>query len=335
MGKKSQITSFIVIGIILLVAFGTMMFIRSKMSEEKLAPEAYTPTLYDAQPVKIFVESCLYNVLTQGIAHYGLKQNNISTYLEKVKEYCNSHIDGCVELSVFEKEGYKFEQGKKYITVNVADDKNTVYSKLNFSLTVAKGDFVKHFEEFSARYKFGTPITKGEDSAAQSKQETEQKKKSSVWGSFHKSMQQDTTTIIKKEEAKPEEEPSLPEETPAEESTPEEPEIPPEEYPAEEIEPPTEPVTESGFARISEEKYFSLWWLLILLLILILAEAYHYYKKHCKNKKLMPDIKPFNIIPMLRQEEKKPEPFKTKTTSMKEEIAKARRDREKLIGKFG
>jgi hypothetical protein len=70
--KKGQITVYIIIGIIALVSVGVFMYIRSVKVE---APVTYRPTIEEvpviAEPIRLFVTSCLEQVAQDGIKKVG------------------------------------------------------------------------------------------------------------------------------------------------------------------------------------------------------------------------------------------------------------------------
>lgn len=74
MNKKSQITIFIIVGIVLLIATAMILFIRDKVTDKILVPDLkVTETIpLELNPFKTYVQTCIKDVMVRGIKELGM-----------------------------------------------------------------------------------------------------------------------------------------------------------------------------------------------------------------------------------------------------------------------
>jgi len=169
-GRKGQITIFIIVGVLVLLIAGIIIFYASQKPVEKLAAEEVLP----AQPgaVRLFVESCLentaeeaiqFNFLTGGFylpelitvyddftfPYYFYLGEDVHPSKEEIEqglsEYIKDNIDTCLNnFQAFE--GARITQGKK--TVSITIQENSVPITLKMPLQMKTGEQIAELENF-------------------------------------------------------------------------------------------------------------------------------------------------------------------------------------------
>ncbi len=175
--KKSQITAFIILGIIILGIAGLIIYVRQIRQLTPATPEAPRVTI-EAQPLQTFVDSCLERVGENGFLTVGLPgghvtvpdkyletelvvipyfyyegQRNILT-LEKVGEqlgiYIKLFLPVCLDnFNTFRAEGYDITTGQ-ITTETIFGEKETIIN-LNYPLIFKRGAAELKLENFSAK----------------------------------------------------------------------------------------------------------------------------------------------------------------------------------------
>ncbi len=183
MQKKGQITLFIIIGFLLVLAAGLffMVYSNEKGTVTAEQPEVVFDSAIDSDSVKGYVTSCIEKVsepLILGIAASGgtlnpdseirlegEKLNTLSTYISNFgydnkvlsvkdmeSELENNILPGvrdCINLDVFREDGFDITEGTMSLKVMVAkEDVNLV---LSYPLKLAKGDRVIDLSSFPAK----------------------------------------------------------------------------------------------------------------------------------------------------------------------------------------
>jgi len=78
-GKRGQITVFIIIAIVLLFSAALIFYIRGKVAEYRPPVETVEQVPLELHPVKSYVEACLYKVSVEGITLMGMQSGWVST----------------------------------------------------------------------------------------------------------------------------------------------------------------------------------------------------------------------------------------------------------------
>jgi hypothetical protein len=88
MNKKAQVTIFIIIGLIMLIALGLVLYFRTNVAAEQVIPEiAKTEQVpADVQPIKSYVESCLIEISTEALKKLGDRGGYIDPIKHGLKE---------------------------------------------------------------------------------------------------------------------------------------------------------------------------------------------------------------------------------------------------------
>ena len=172
MGKRGQITIFIIIGIlILLLAIGGLII----YNQQQDIPDIKTPEAFEGQ-VRSFVESCLSQqtlsgvqiqgkqggyieipeniptlVLEDATLPYWLDKNLQVPSLDNLKQQLNNHIlinlDECLQdFEAFKEQGFNITKGEPSLTITMEDQ---VVVDLDYPLTFQKEGTKKTVQDFS------------------------------------------------------------------------------------------------------------------------------------------------------------------------------------------
>ena len=170
--KRGQITVFIILGLLLLISTSIFYYIKY-ISSEPVKRAGLFPTAYEPQTLKLYVETCLGDVSQEPILQiieqggtlnfspgnyvwYNQEQYNLWCYNEQNHGCINNlifrqdierelgkeiekRLPGCVDLSLFENQGYTVEAGKPSITTRIGLSDVTII--LNYPITLTKDDF--------------------------------------------------------------------------------------------------------------------------------------------------------------------------------------------------
>jgi len=173
MNKKGQITIFIIVGIVLLIAFGLIFFLKGKVfkaSEDIFDTKTESIETYVWGCVESVSENAVYYVGTQGgyanipapkmrfywreIPYYMYENKNTMPTKETIEKEISKFIDYwlpvCLDnLSIFKEQGYDIEIGdissKAYITLD------EVFIDVDYPIEIKKEDYIKNLEKFNAQ----------------------------------------------------------------------------------------------------------------------------------------------------------------------------------------
>jgi len=170
--KKSQITIFIIMGLVIICFVGLYFYISVHIEKGESWPIIEDPAI--EQPVKLFVESCLKKTAQQGIYFIGMQggyyavpdfsekfsiisvpyyfyHGNLS-YPSKhiieseLSDYVADNIESCInDFSIFQDGGY--EVYYENITVNTSINKNVIMM-INYPIKLIKSKSVIEINEF-------------------------------------------------------------------------------------------------------------------------------------------------------------------------------------------
>lgn len=193
MNKRGQVTSFIILGIVLVViAFIVFYFLGDILIKEK------KEVMFDEselEPLKNYVEECINLNGDEGLNLIGKQggdlnpalyinymfpgdtEMNMLSYLcytdnfeacinkrpllakhieIEMNAFMFSRLDECIDLDMIRDEGYKVEAGDMSIDTSIGKD--VVIINVNYPITISKGDDVIQEERFS--YTFNKPLGK-------------------------------------------------------------------------------------------------------------------------------------------------------------------------------
>lgn len=175
MSKKGQITIFIILGFILLIAVGFIFYIKGSNGVD--AGEILAKTPIEMQPVRLFVDSCVKDVAIPGIYLLASKGGYIYSY-DKVlnveygpvayhiensedispdKEFMERELAKFIEESLKlcinnleDFDGYDFEFGEMEIKPEI--NENVVFVGIKYPITLKRGRSKIKISRFDATY---------------------------------------------------------------------------------------------------------------------------------------------------------------------------------------
>ncbi len=148
MTKRSQITIFILLGVIVLFVFALIAyFIQSQVSNrigyEKqglLAGGRY-------QDLQVYVEECIKETADKGAFSSGI--NSLAPYV-------NNNLEDCVNLSYFV--GSNFETGKVDTQISKTIDNRTLQIEVAYPIEIIGKDTRKHLDKFYLKYPLANSV---------------------------------------------------------------------------------------------------------------------------------------------------------------------------------
>lgn len=187
LNRKSQVTIFIIVGIMLLLGVGLFISTRSSIEgvieEDELSKEIEQQTLVNLESLNNYVESCIqkeaplpiklmaYQGGTLSLSDYRLYDEIKYRYLciphlgykyctpillnrqdmeKELSEYLKLRLGRCIDLSIYKDQGYKVKQGDLDVDVDIAT--TDVVIKLNYPITITTSDQKKiEIDEFFKR----------------------------------------------------------------------------------------------------------------------------------------------------------------------------------------
>lgn len=173
--KRGQITVFIILGIVLLIIFGFLYYLKSEGVTKRLGGETITGGF---QSMENFISSCVeksaaeagfyisehagyHYIPDEYVDFYGVKITNAFDYtgsekvlllpLNQIEENyarkVEENIVDCVDdFKIFKDMKFNVEYGSPSVTINIQQDFSLV--KTNFLVTASAGDTIKDFDEF-------------------------------------------------------------------------------------------------------------------------------------------------------------------------------------------
>lgn len=174
MKKRAQVTLFIILGIVLLVAIVFFIFVRTKVITPAI-PKIIMPR------VEEYVDNCIKEAGQQGLNLVGKQGGDVNpglytwykrdkvTYLcytenytacvnrrpglkyhveREISSFVKSQLTSCMNNAPFERQGYAISQGEINVETIIGDYNTRV--DVDFPITIQKGDFVFKKDKFSA-----------------------------------------------------------------------------------------------------------------------------------------------------------------------------------------
>lgn len=176
MGKKGQITIFIIIGIVLLLIIGVYFLVTSDFAEKTLRRSSLEEVPLDIQPIKAYIDSCIEQTLIPGVYLLGLQGGyiylpekklkqpdyeiayslykgnrnlvSISTMEKQISEYMDKELPLCLDLSLFEQQGFTIIDDKINTDTTISED--NIFVDIDYNLEIEKQETRYKLERFSA-----------------------------------------------------------------------------------------------------------------------------------------------------------------------------------------
>lgn len=134
--KKGQLAIFIIVGIILIFAFGILLVMLNVAKEKPL--EERDLTAVDSDQLNNFISLCVENVVNDGVNTLGLRGNALEQYMNHNIQKCTNNFED------FEKQGFKVNISTINSTVTISE--NAVAAYVNYPVEITLKDF--NFKSF-------------------------------------------------------------------------------------------------------------------------------------------------------------------------------------------
>lgn len=167
MRNKAQITLFIILGLVIIIAISFVLYLRSPVIEKT---EEITQLPIELQPIKLFIDACIKNTGEEGInlvskqgGYYLVPENsayNISyfyylgissiptleTIASEISNYVKEKLPSCLDFKPFEEQGFDIKKGNLTATTMIRE-KYVVFD-VNYPVTTKKGDTTSELNKF-------------------------------------------------------------------------------------------------------------------------------------------------------------------------------------------
>jgi len=136
--KKSQITIFVLLGIVLILAFGFLMFVGNPKTENEIIEDT-------TSPIELYTNLCIEKTLEKGLFLKGVSDTNeLSNYLKNNIGTCISNFDKFPGTEVIE--------GEFNSDILLSADNKILNLKVNYPLTIKKQESTHHLSDFYTTY---------------------------------------------------------------------------------------------------------------------------------------------------------------------------------------
>jgi len=174
MHKKSQITLFIILGIVIVAAAVLTLYIYNEetiVTELRKIPIIYTKI----RPINTYIQNCVDKVGYEGLkkiglqggytdipayiryqdtAYWYLEEKNIQPLLNETRtrliSYVNKNLRQCLDFSQYEQEGFSFVYGN--ISSDVVMGAEDVTLQVTFPIQIKYQDVEHQYKDFIERY---------------------------------------------------------------------------------------------------------------------------------------------------------------------------------------
>jgi len=148
--KRSQITIFLVLGIVLVIVVVVFILTSNYSVKKRLRQEAINAKeiVFDVHPIKNFVDSCL-NIVSKDSL-----ENSDENYTEyEIESYVKNNIDTCLDFSMFEEQG--FDISREEATIDVSINENDVVFRMNYPIIITSpvGGKKTEIKDFLVKHK--------------------------------------------------------------------------------------------------------------------------------------------------------------------------------------
>ena len=116
--KKSQVTIFLIIGVVMIIVVVTLVLVRNFSVKKTLEIETIDAKeiVFGVQPIKNFVEECLFIVSRNSL-------DTAEVYVkEQLESFVQDNIDDCLDFSVFERQGLTVSKKEVIVEASINED---------------------------------------------------------------------------------------------------------------------------------------------------------------------------------------------------------------------
>jgi len=176
MTKKSQITVYILLALILAIGYGLIVYLRNSETE-KVEIGKISNMPFEISPIKTYIENCIENTGKNALLLIGkqggyyklknpyLKDDNfnlpyyIYNYIDfspsikdienEISKYIDNRLESCINnFEEFKKIGFDISQDKPKSNTKIAI--NSAYIEVNFPIVITKGGNIQKIEKLSS-----------------------------------------------------------------------------------------------------------------------------------------------------------------------------------------
>ncbi len=141
MKSKSQITIYVIVGIVLLIFAGTVIYYTNPFSEMKsLTQTSFSEVSSDS--LNKIIDDCLESFLLESIDEFGLCDTEA-----KIKEKIMKGMYACIDFSKFEKQDYVVNARTTPNRVDVKISEDKIIINLEYPIVLSKEGIVINFEK--------------------------------------------------------------------------------------------------------------------------------------------------------------------------------------------
>ncbi len=179
--KRGQVTAFIIIGIIILIGVGLLIYLTARTQEEIVQQEGEETIATGAIPVKDYIDNCMNRAAEDAVVHVSLRggyyevigahasfgdidipyyfyegQKNMPAREDIQKELVlafENYVGQCLlGLETFMEQGYQFnEKGEETVTAAIVE--NNVFFEVIVPLEIVKDEDTFRYDRFSGNAK--------------------------------------------------------------------------------------------------------------------------------------------------------------------------------------
>ncbi|MDP6265590.1 MAG: hypothetical protein QF729_00490 [Candidatus Woesearchaeota archaeon] len=130
--KNSQITIFLIVGVVIILTVA-IVFVISRYSIKKTTKQEIInakEAVFDIQPIKNFVDECLF-IVSKEVLKKHFDKNSTQ---EQLAAFVREDIDACLDFSVFEIQGFNIL--KKESTIFASINENDVTFRMEYPIII-------------------------------------------------------------------------------------------------------------------------------------------------------------------------------------------------------
>lgn len=152
MHKRGQIALFLLVGFVIVILLGILVYIRGTDRESSSMPEQGLSGMADVsatmKSVKTYTEGCMKSTLEEGMLEVGFEDT------EALEAYIDAHAEECINYSAFEP--VRIYKGNFSSNISLAKDNQSLSLVAYFPLTVDNGKAQGSISEFKVNYPLRT-----------------------------------------------------------------------------------------------------------------------------------------------------------------------------------
>ncbi len=149
MGKRGQISTFLIAGLLALFILGGAVFYARSTNPGQITTSSSAGL---DSVLNSYVQSCMDQQVKQGIIQFGLGPASAS----QIQYYMDNHLKPCIDLSIFERQGVKVQAGTPKANVEITD--RAVIARAKYPITLIAEDRILEFEIFDYALPRVTPL---------------------------------------------------------------------------------------------------------------------------------------------------------------------------------